>query len=155
MRDTLTMHPVDAVLHKARQLLGSTPAPEHQGASLTETVVAHPIGWDSESGDAATATSTAIDNQLNHIQTIHHNAHQAMADAAQIAQSARDKLDALETDWQHDKDTHDPNTTQGQAALLQAAQQRINQAIDIVEHAATGYGDAAARLRTYIAQLNE
>ncbi|MBZ4571558.1 hypothetical protein QRB41_24380 [Mycobacterium avium subsp. hominissuis] len=150
------MDPVDALLQQARQLLGTSSPPDPEPAGLGEPNLAgqHPASWDGDASTQAATTSATLDGQRDQLRTTHHNATTTIAAANTIGQNARDNLTAVQTAWQQDKSTFTPTTAQGQAALLQAGQQRITEATQIVEDTASQYQSAAQRLQTHTTELS-
>ncbi len=148
------MHPVDALLHQARQLLGTsappTPNPDPSGSNPASQ---QPTSWTGDASSNATAINATLDGHRNQLNTAHHDATTIIAATNTIGQTARKNLATVETAWQQDKDTFIPTTAQGQAALLQAGRERVTEAAQIVERAATEYQQAAHQLTTTTADL--
>lgn len=148
------MDPVDALLQHARQLLGaSTPDPEPAALGEPNLAGKHPTSWDGDASTEAAATTTTLDSQRDQLRSTHRSAATTIAAANTIGQNARDSLTAVETAWQQDKSTFTPTTAQGQAALLQAGQQRITEATQIVEDTASQYQSAAQQLQAHSSEL--
>lgn len=151
------MHPVDALLQSARQLLGSTTAPEPDAADFGAPNLAgeHPASWQGPASTDAAAKNTVLDRNRDQLRTTYSSAAAVIASANQYGQQARTDLAAVDNAWQHDKATlgRNANTPQGQVALLQAAQQRLDEASRIVERTAKQYQQAAEQMRSTAGEL--
>lgn len=151
------MHPVDALLEQARQLLGTPSAatitaPGTNAGPLAER---HPPSWEGDTSTHAAATTSRLDADRNQVRTVHQAVSSTLTAANQIGQHARTRLDAVEAAWQQDKAAlaRFADTPQGQAALLQAGQHRITDATQIVKHAAIDYQHAARQVHDATADL--
>lgn len=151
------MHPVDAILQQARQLLGSTALPDLAEADFGAPDLAdkQSATWEGQASTRATAHNAALDNSRDQLRTVYGSAATVIASANQYGQHARKELAAVDAAWQHDKATLSRNagTPEGHAALLQAAQQRVDEASRIVEQTAQQYQQAAKQMRSTTEQL--
>lgn len=151
------MDPVAALFQQARHLLGtSTPTDPELAATSDEPSLAsqHPADWESDASAQVATTNATLDNHRNQIRSAQHSAIATITAANTIGQKARDNLTAVESAWQQDKSTFTPTTAQDQAALLQAGQQRINDAAQIVEDTAAQYQHAAQQLQTQTTEIS-
>lgn len=151
------MHPVDALLEQARQLLGapSGATMTTPGANTGQLAHRHPPGWEGDTSTHASATTSRLDNDRNKVHAARQAVGNVVTTANQIGQHARTRLDAVTAGWQQDKATlaRVADTPEGQAALLQAGQQRIADATQIVKQAATDYQHAAGQVHNATADL--
>lgn len=151
------MHPVDAILQQARQLLGSPALPHLAGADFGAPNLAgeHPASWQGQASTRASANATALDKTREQLHSVYGSAATVITSANQYGHQARTELAAVDAAWQHDKATlaRNAGTPQGHAALLQAAQQRVEEARRIVERTAKQYQQAATQMRATTEQL--
>lgn len=143
------MHPVDAVLQSARQLLG-TMSPAHlSAADYGPEHTAQPANWSGDAADTAKATSAQLDNHRGQLRTAHQAVGAAVTEANQISRAAHTGLRAVETAWASDKAALGPyaNTPEGQAALLTAGQQRVQEATQVVDTAAGRFQAVAQQVQ--------
>jgi len=151
------MHPVDALLEQARQLLGtaSPPAITTPNTSAGDLADSLPPSWEGQSSTHAAATTSRLDTDRNQVRTAHQAVSTTLATANQLSQQAHTRLDAVQAAWQQDKATlgRFGDTAQGQAALLQAGQQRIADVTQIVRQTATDYQRAARHVHDATAHL--
>ncbi len=150
------MHPVDAVLSQARELLGAVTPPQ-LSTPQPGTQIPSPPAWSGAAADTAVTTSAALDHHRTHLHHLHTSAGAVINDAAQISQAARTQLRTVETAWAADKIAVGPysNTPEGKAALLRAGQQRIHEATQVVQTAATQVQGAAQQVHTLAGRLPE
>jgi hypothetical protein len=151
------MQSVESLLQQARDLLGTG----HTAPNITFHTSArpladkHPPSWEDASSTNAAAATTQLDTYSNRIQTAHKATNTALATASQISQQAHTRLNEVEAAWQQHKDHLSPiaDPAQGKAALLQAAQQCVADATQIIEHTATEYQQLAHQVRSATANL--
>lgn len=138
------MHPVDALLEQARHLLGTQAPPSMPAATYSP---ATPVGeWTGQAGDQS--APAALTEQLHTLRDRHTEAAAITETANAIAEHAHSTLTAIQSAWEHDKAAlHAADTPDAQAALLQTAQQHIDEATKLVEDTATQYQDCAQQLR--------
>lgn len=150
------MHPVDAMLQQARELLGTVAPPQlsapHPGSPITG-----PHAWSGAAADTAATVSGDLEQQRTHLHLVHTSARAVINDAAQISQAARTQLRTVETAWAADKAAVGPyaHTAEGQAALLRAGQQRVQEASQVVQTAAARFQGAAQQVHTHTGRLPE
>jgi hypothetical protein len=148
------MRAVDALLMQARELLGSYTAPSAP-ASAPASSLPSPGRWGGGAAEAATAASERLDGHQTHLRVTHTAAGAVIEHAAHISREAHTQLRAVEVAWSNDKAAIGPfaNTPTGQAALLQAGQQRVQEATAVVQSAAERFHGAAEQIRTLTGQL--
>ncbi|CAN3131941.1 hypothetical protein ACNUDN_29115 [Mycobacterium sp. smrl_JER01] len=148
------MHPVDAALQQARQLLGNLTPPELTPPAYGGQV-STPTDWTGTAAERAGTVHTELDTNREDLRATHKRAATAVASANRLSEEARTGLTAVETSWQQDKAILGPlaDTPTGQAALLQAGQLRITEAAQLIEQTATQYATIAEQLAASSAEL--
>lgn len=150
------MHPVDAILQQARQLLGTGLAVEAPAATFGGDVSGDQLsGWEGQAGEGVVAEQAAIEGSRERLRAAYGSAAQVIAMVNQHGEQARRDLAAVEQGWQHDKESADTgvDVPEGPAGILQAAQRRIDEAAGIVERTAALYQQAAQQIRTAVGDL--
>ncbi len=137
------MHTVDGFLAQARHLLGAHLPPDLPASTYSPVA---PVGeWTGHAGDQAAMLD--LTEQLNALRDRHTEAAKIVESANAIAEHAHSTLAAIESAWEHDKATLGrADTADAHSALLQAAQQHIDDATRLIEQTATQYQDCAAQL---------
>lgn len=154
MVDTLIMHPVDALLAQARTLLGNLGTPQLTPLN-PGTAVPAPAVWSGSAADAAVTASDQLNAHRGQLHSAHTAAGTVITEAAQISRDAHTQLRTVEVAWASDKAAVGPyaNTAVGQAALLRAGQQRVQEATMVVQTAAERFQGSAQQLNGVIGQL--
>jgi len=148
------MHPVDALLAQARTLLGNLTPPQLTAIN-SGSQPPSPTGWSGAASDAALTASEELTQQRHQLHTAHGSAATIITQAAQISRDAHTQLRTVETAWASDKAAVGPyaNTPAGQAALLRAGQQRVQEATLVVQSAAERFQGAAQQIGVITEQL--
>lgn len=148
------MHPVDALLVQARALLGGTASPQLAALNPASTVPA-PGMWSGSAADTAILASDQLQARREQLHTAHSGAGRVISGAAEISRDAHTQLRTVEVAWASDKAAVGPyaHTPAGQAALLKAGQQRVQEATAVVQSAAERFQGAAQQLNTVTGQL--
>lgn len=149
------MHPVDAALHQARQLLGTVTPPDITTPSYGDQPPEPPANWAGGASEKSHTVSTELDSQRDQIRTTHHQVAAVVAQANQLVHQADTGLTSVEQAWEQDKATLAPfaDTPEGQAALLQAGQLRVNEATELIHSTATQYQQTAGQLQALTSNL--
>lgn len=154
MVDTLSMNPVDELLHQARQLLG-TMTPVASGPTFDASAPVAPAGWESAAATAAAShTETELAKHLGALQQAQDTLRSAIQEADEAVRAAQTRLNAVETSWSSDRAAaaaEDPD--EGRAGLLQAAHQYVREVTDVVQHTAEHFQRAAERITAAVAAL--
>lgn len=148
------MNPVDDLLRQARELLGSM-NPVHLDISLPASPPV-PGSWDSESAGAAEQTAAHLDHDTEQLRAAHQAVAAAIEEANSISRDAHAQLNAVENAWASDQAALDPTAEapEGQAGVLQAAQQHVREVTAIVQSAAEQFQVAAHRITTATTSLS-
>jgi hypothetical protein len=111
--------------------------------------------WTGSAAEAAAALSDDLHQRRGQLHAAHAGAVQVMSGATEISRDARLQMRAVESGWASDKAAIAPyaGTVSGQAALLQAGRQRVEQATLVVRTAADRFGGAAQQMSGLIGQL--
>ncbi|WP_084269319.1 hypothetical protein, partial [Mycobacterium avium] len=146
---------MDALLQSARRLLGTmTPAQPGTINSGPDSMPT-PTTWSGNTAQQATTASTELDQHRDQLKTAYQAANSTIAEANKISREAHTSLRAVETAWNSDKAAAGPyvNTAEGQAALLKAGQQRVQEATQVVHTAAERFQNASQRVSAATATL--
>lgn len=143
------MHPVDANLQQARQLLGTGLPMEVPVADFGGEVSGDLLGgWEGQAGEGVAAEYAAIEANRERLRAAYQQVAEVIAAVNAHSEQARRDLAAVEQGWQHDKESlSDTEVPEGQAGLLEAAQRRIDEAAGLVEQTAGLYQEAAQQIR--------
>ena len=96
------MHPVDAALQQARQLLGTLTPPELTPPAYGGQV-STPTDWTGTAAERAGTVHTELDTNREDLRAAHRSAATAVASANRLSEEARTGLTAVEASWQQDK----------------------------------------------------
>jgi len=148
------VHPVDDLLHQARQLLG-TMNPVQFDLAVPPAPPA-PASWDSQAAGAAAETSARLDIVTAQLRSAHQAVAAAVVEANEIAHNAHTQLNAVENTWASDRAALDPasDTEDNQAGLLQAAHKHVQEVTAVVQLAAEQFQSAAQRIAAATASLS-
>lgn len=141
------MHPVDALLHDARQLLG-----DHTPTALPTLAIPQPptppAGWTSEAADNAQAAGDTLHRNLTRIADLHATARALIDEASDTVLSARTQLQGIEHQWAADQAsaTADATNPDGASALLSAARDHTTTITELVRATAEHFHASAQKL---------
>ncbi|MCA2240564.1 hypothetical protein [Mycobacterium avium] len=136
-------------IQRARQLLGTSVPPEVP-LPRYEPAPQHPDEWTGEASDRARDLDEKLAQRRLSLRSAHSSVADTVRQANLLTQKAQGELAAVERAWQRDKAAfaHISGTAEGRAALLRAAQSRINEASQVVRDAAAQFQFAAAQVHT-------
>lgn len=145
---------VEVWLQSARELIGTTISPELPTLSYAHAPQSLDA-WNGRAESNARATGLALNGQRDRLRAAHDSLAETARQASLITQGVHRELAAIEQDWKQDLLVlkHISDTPQGQAALLQAAQSRINEAIQAMQEAGGQFTLAAERVRAAAGEL--
>lgn len=143
------MADVDAVLAHARKLLGTGEPPGWPSRTFGAPVASVP-SWSGVAAERAHVTSDLLNGRRQAINNAYDAVGPLVGQAAQISTGARQRLDAIQQQWQADKTAFAPiaNTPAGRLALLQLGQLRISEAAAVIRTAQSSFATLAAGVRT-------
>ncbi|MDA3642092.1 hypothetical protein [Mycobacterium xenopi] len=149
------MHPVDALLQSARRLLGTMTPAQLGTINCGPDSMPTPASWSGDSAQQAAAAGAELDQHRDQLKTAYQAASSTTTEANKISREAHTSLRAVETAWDSDKAAAGPyaNTAEGQAALLKAGQQRVQEATQVVRTAAERFQNASQRVSAVTATL--
>ncbi|MBS1693106.1 MAG: hypothetical protein JST91_12885 [Actinobacteria bacterium] len=136
-------------IQRAHQLLGTSVPPEMTAPGYGPAPQ-HPDAWTGEASARARDHSATLDERRQSMRTTHSSVTETVCQANLLTQKAQGELVAVEQAWQRDKAAfaHISGIAEGQAALLRAAQSRIDEASRVVRDAAVQFQLAAAQVHT-------
>ena len=148
---------VDDYLTAVHALLGTAPPPPGSPppAPVPVRLPSTETNWVGGAHDAAVAASHKLEQAREHLTEIATHAATLTEASAQIAADASHQLDAIITEWSHNKAAAAllPSPSARNSALLTAGRHRINDAISLITATADKYNDAASELRAHTATL--
>ncbi|MDO2384524.1 hypothetical protein QRB41_14095 [Mycobacterium avium subsp. hominissuis] len=139
----------EASIQRARQLLGTMVPPEISSLGDGPTPQ-HPDAWTGEASDRARDLGETLAERRQTLRSAHSSVASTVRQANLLTQKAQNELAAVEQAWQHDKAAfaHISGTSEGRAALLRAAQSRIDEASQVVRDAAAQFQLVATQMHT-------
>jgi hypothetical protein len=139
---------VDSTLQHLRALLGSGPPATLPFRTFGTTVTA-PDDWTGMAADRARSADAQLDGRRQQLSTTYSALTPVLTRANQVAEHARNAVDAVVAQWQADKTALQPvaGTPAGKAALLRAASIRVEQVKTIVAAAQREYSVLAGQVQ--------
>lgn len=139
----------EAWIQRARQLLGTSVPPEVT-LPRYEPAPQPPDEWTGEASNRARDLDEKLAQRRQSLRSAHSSVADTVRQANLLTQKAQGELAAVEQAWQRDKAAfaHISGTAEGRAALLRAAQLRINEASQVVRDAAAQFQLVAAQVHT-------
>ncbi|WP_050547104.1 hypothetical protein [Mycobacteroides abscessus] len=109
-----------------------------------------PDEWTGEASNRARDLDEKLAQRRQSLRSAHSSVADTVRQANLLTQKAQGELAAVEQAWQRDKAAfaHISGTAEGRAALLRAAQLRINEASQVVRDAAAQFQLVAAQVHT-------
>lgn len=146
---------MDALLQSARELLGTMSPAQLAAINAGPQSMPAPATWDGNAATAAAVASNELDQRRGQLNNAHQTVSTAVSQANQISRDAHTGLRAIETAWANDKAALAPqaNTPEGQAALLNAGQQRVHEATQLIHTAAQRFQGASQQVSATTADL--
>lgn len=136
-------------IQRSRQLLGTSVPPEVPLPGY-EPAPQHPDAWTGEASDRARDLDETLAQRRQSLRSAHSSVADIVRQANLLTQKAQGEQATVEQAWQRDKAAfaHISGTAEGRAALLRAAQSRINEASQVVRDAAAQFQLVAAQVHT-------